>query len=172
MLFSPSRSHANSAMLPAAAAQTSNWAKAILLPQGTSSTVQPVIQNAMDIFTSSGTAQTQQHHAVSASNTSFQSSNVGIQQQQPWSYQESTKQEGYSSGNNMMQGENNNTSMQIYSPEFANVQMNTTMMNNNGVQSDFNNYQAVPLQQVQTLSKKSDDGYNWRKYGQKTSERK
>ncbi|XP_050908565.1 WRKY transcription factor WRKY24 [Lathyrus oleraceus] len=106
--------------------------------------------------------QTQQHHAVSASNTSFQSSNVGIQQQQPWSYQESTKQEGYSSGNNMMQGENNNTSMQIYSPEFANVQMNTTMMNNNGVQSDFNNYQAVPLQQVQTLSKKSDDGYNWR----------
>ena len=32
-------------------------AKAILLPQGTSSTVQPVIQNAMDIFTSSGTAQ-------------------------------------------------------------------------------------------------------------------
>ncbi|CAL5189729.1 unnamed protein product [Lathyrus oleraceus] len=111
--------------------------------------------------------QTQQHHAVSASNTSFQSSNVGIQQQQPWSYQESTKQEGYSSGNNMMQGENNNTSMQIYSPEFANVQMNTTMMNNNGVQSDYNNYQAVPLQQVQTLSKKSDDGYNWRKYGQK-----
>lgn len=94
------------------------------------------------------------------------------QQQQPWSYQESTKQEGYSSGNNMMQGENNNTSMQIYSPEFASVQMNTTMMNNNGVQSDFNNYQAVPLQQVQTLSKKSDDGYNWRKYGQKTSERK
>ncbi|KAI5384909.1 hypothetical protein KIW84_071772 [Lathyrus oleraceus] len=52
----------------------------------------------------------------------------------------------------MMQGENNNTSMQIYSPEFANVQMNTTMMNNNGVQSDFNNYQAVPLQQVQTLT--------------------
>ncbi|KAI5382917.1 hypothetical protein KIW84_070359 [Lathyrus oleraceus] len=91
----------------------------------------------------------------------------------PWSYQESTKQEGYSSGNNMMQGENNNTSMQIYSPEFANVQMNTTMMNNNGVQSDFNNYQAVPLQQVQTLSKKSDDGFNWRKYGQKkTSEKK
>ncbi|KAI5429204.1 hypothetical protein KIW84_033988 [Lathyrus oleraceus] len=28
-----------------------------MLPQGTSSTVQPVIQNAMDIFTSSGTAQ-------------------------------------------------------------------------------------------------------------------
>lgn len=28
-----------------------------LLPQGTSSTIQPVIQNAMDIFTSSGTTQ-------------------------------------------------------------------------------------------------------------------
>ncbi|CAI8585935.1 unnamed protein product [Vicia faba] len=112
--------------------------------------------------------QTQQNPAVSAPNTSFQSSNVGIQQQQqPWGYQQSTKQEGYSSGNNTMQRENNKNAMQIYSAEFANVQMSNAMMNKNGIQSDYNNYQPVPLQQVQTLSKKSDDGYNWRKYGQK-----
>ncbi|XP_016179296.2 WRKY transcription factor WRKY24-like, partial [Arachis ipaensis] len=38
--------------------------------------------------------------------------------------------------------------------------------NNNGFQSDYssnNNYQP----QSQTLSRRSDDGYNWRKYGQK-----
>jgi len=31
------------------------------------------------------------------------------------------------------------------------------------LQSDYNSYQP----QVQTLSRRSDDGYNWRKYGQK-----
>ncbi|KAI5417351.1 hypothetical protein KIW84_042090 [Lathyrus oleraceus] len=45
-------------------------AKAILLPQGTSSIVQPVIQNAMDIFTSSGTAQA----SFNSENTSPQKS--------------------------------------------------------------------------------------------------
>lgn len=61
----------------------------------------------------------------------------------------------------MIQTENNNSSMQSFSPEISNVQTN----NNNGFQSDYtNNNQS---QQPQTLSKKSDDGYNWRKYGQK-----
>lgn len=47
------------------------------------------------------------------------------------------------------------------------VKTETTPENNHktGFQSDYNNYQRQP--QVQTLSRRSDDGYNWRKYGQK-----
>jgi WRKY transcription factor 33 len=58
-------------------------------------------------------------------------------------------------------------SMQSYSPEFAPIQTNTqtdTQTNTNGrSQSDYGNYH----QQTQTLNRRSDDGYNWRKYGQK-----
>ncbi|EXB78512.1 putative WRKY transcription factor 33 [Morus notabilis] len=41
-------------------------------------------------------------------------------------------------------------------PEFANK--------SNDFQTEYNNY---PLQSHQSLSRRSDDGYNWRKYGQK-----
>lgn len=60
--------------------------------------------------------------------------------------------------------ENNNSSMQSFSPEIASVQTNNT---NNGFQSDYSNYQQPQQQPTQTLSRRSDDGYNWRKYGQK-----
>ncbi|XP_027329546.1 WRKY transcription factor WRKY24-like isoform X2 [Abrus precatorius] len=94
------------------------------------------------------------------STTTFQSSTVSVQTQPPppWSFQEATKQDGYSSGKGMMKTENN-SSMQSFSPEIASVQTN----HNNGFQSDYGNYP----QQSQTLSRRSDDGYNWRKYGQK-----
>lgn len=53
-----------------------------------------------------------------------------------------------------------NANMQSYSTEMVNsVQTNQ----NSGFQSDYPNYQP----QAQTLSRRSDDGYNWRKYGQK-----
>ncbi|KAK7276081.1 hypothetical protein RIF29_17213 [Crotalaria pallida] len=92
-----------------------------------------------------------------ASNATFQSSNGTVQT--PWSYQEAAKQDSaYSSGKSFMKTENNNSSMQSFSPEIASVQTNNNHNNNNN-----NNHNP----QVQTLSRRSDDGYNWRKYGQK-----
>ena len=55
-----------------------------------------------------------------------------------------------------------NHSMQSFSPEIASVQTNNN--NNSSLQSDnYSNYN----QPAQALSRRSDDGYNWRKYGQK-----
>ncbi|QHO27805.1 hypothetical protein HN873_022123 [Arachis hypogaea] len=85
----------------------------------------------------------------------FQSSSTATtqtqqQQQPPWGFQESNKkQENFSSSKTVMKTENT-----------------CSNQNNNGFQSDYssnNNYQP----QSQTLSRRSDDGYNWRKYGQK-----
>ncbi|XP_020226257.1 WRKY transcription factor WRKY24 isoform X1 [Cajanus cajan] len=95
---------------------------------------------------------------TASSTATFQSSNVSVQTQQPWSYQEATKQDNFSSGKSMMKTENS-SSMQSFSPEIASVQTN----HSNGFQSDYGNYPP----QSQTLSRRSDDGYNWRKYGQK-----
>ena len=55
------------------------------------------------------------------------------------------------------------TQMQSFSPEIANIQSNS--QSNSGFQSDYSNYK----QQSQSVreSRRSDDGYNWRKYGQK-----
>ncbi|CAJ2652733.1 unnamed protein product [Trifolium pratense] len=118
--------------------------------------------------------QTQQGPAVTGSNTTLKSSTVAVEQQ-PWSYQEITNQNGFSPENNMIQtennssmqsfspetnmiqAENNNISMQSFSPEIANFQ---TITNNNGFQLDHNTNYTI-------LSRRSDDGYNWRKYGQK-----
>jgi WRKY transcription factor 33 len=63
----------------------------------------------------------------------------------------------------------NSSSMQSFKPENNN---SASEQNNNkrALQSsdNYNNYQTQPQQQqVQTLSRRSDDGYNWRKYGQK-----
>ncbi|KAG4955030.1 hypothetical protein AAZX31_14G185300 [Glycine max] len=93
-----------------------------------------------------------------SSTATYQSSNVTVQTQQPWSFQEATKQDNFSSGKGMMKTENS-SSMQSFSPEIASVQTN----HSNGFQSDYGNYPP----QSQTLSRRSDDGYNWRKYGQK-----
>nr|KJB20470.1 hypothetical protein B456_003G150700 [Gossypium raimondii]KJB20471.1 hypothetical protein B456_003G150700 [Gossypium raimondii] len=87
----------------------------------------------------------------------FQSSTNTNQtaQQEAWSFKESVKEADFSSGKNMVKSEYNQ--MQSFSPEIANIQ---------SCQSDYTNYQH---QQSQSLrgNRKSDDGYNWRKYGQK-----
>ncbi|KAL4284072.1 hypothetical protein GQ457_16G012220 [Hibiscus cannabinus] len=99
--------------------------------------------------------QTQPRPATSSS-TLFQSSTNMIQtaQQQAWSFKESAKENDFSSGKNMVKSEYNQ--MQSFSPEIANIQSNSQ-----SVQSNYGNYQQ------QSRSRKSDDGYNWRKYGQK-----
>ncbi|GAV58658.1 WRKY domain-containing protein [Cephalotus follicularis] len=82
-------------------------------------------------------------------------------QQKPWTYQEPTKSNDFSSDKNIVKSEI--TSMQSFSPEIANIQTNTR--SNGSFQSDYGNYH----QQSQSIKEnmKSDDGYNWRKYGQK-----
>ncbi|TKY47217.1 WRKY transcription factor 33 [Spatholobus suberectus] len=87
------------------------------------------------------------------SSTGFQSSTCIVQN--GWSFPETAKQDGFSSRMSMsMVKTETSSSMQSFNPE-----------NNhrNGFQPDYNKYQP----QVQTLSRRSDDGYNWRKYGQK-----
>ncbi|KAG2391475.1 hypothetical protein LR48_Vigan07g092000 [Vigna angularis] len=93
-----------------------------------------------------------------SSTLTYQSSNVAVQAQNPWNFQDATKQDSFSSGKSMMKTENS-SSMHSFPPEIASVQTN----HSNGFQSDFGNYPP----QSQTLNRKSDDGYNWRKYGQK-----
>jgi len=85
-------------------------------------------------------------------------------QQQTWGFQEPAKQDEFVSGkSNMVKMEYNSNSMKSFSPEIAAIQANP--QSNNGFQSDHGNqpqqYQSVREQ------KRSDDGYNWRKYGQK-----
>ncbi|KAJ0007043.1 hypothetical protein Pint_30721 [Pistacia integerrima] len=94
--------------------------------------------------------------------TMFQSSTITVttappppQQQQQWSYQESTKQDVKSEYA---------SSMQRFSPEIATLQTNSNQ-SNNGFQSEYGNYHQ-PGQSIRE-GRKSDDGYNWRKYGQK-----
>ncbi|CAJ1960505.1 unnamed protein product [Sphenostylis stenocarpa] len=88
------------------------------------------------------------------SSTGFQSS-IGILQT-GWSFPETAKQDGFSS----------RTSMSMVKTETSSAMQSFNSENNHksaGFQSDYNKYQP----QVQTLSRRSDDGYNWRKYGQK-----
>ncbi|XWS53396.1 hypothetical protein CRYUN_Cryun11dG0154000 [Craigia yunnanensis] len=100
---------------------------------------------------------------ATSSSSMFQSSTNTIQtaQQETWSFQESAKQDDFSSGKRMVKPEYNQ--MQSFSPEIDNIQSNS--QSNIGFQSDYSNYQ----QQSQSVreSRRSDDGYNWRKYGQK-----
>ncbi|GAB4860226.1 WRKY transcription factor [Ancistrocladus abbreviatus] len=84
------------------------------------------------------------------SSTLFQSSTEqalrGQQQQQSWNFQEQTKQIDPSSVKNMPL-ENSSQGNIVY-------------------QTDQNNYHHQPSQYVRE-QRKADDGYNWRKYGQK-----
>ncbi|KAG7946701.1 hypothetical protein I3843_14G054700 [Carya illinoinensis] len=112
--------------------------------------------------------QTQQRPPLSSSMTNFQSSNTAIQiaQQQAWSFQDISKQADFSSGkkSTVKHEFGSMQSSQSYSPEIATIQTNNTQSNNNGgFQSDYGGCH----QQAQSLSRKSGDGYNWRKYGQK-----
>ncbi|AES69538.1 putative transcription factor WRKY family [Medicago truncatula] len=82
-------------------------------------------------------------------------------QAQPAGFQSSNAivQNGWS----MVKAENS-SSMQSFTPE-SNSTSEQNNYNKSGSQSNYNNYQSQP--QVQILSRRSDDGYNWRKYGQK-----
>ncbi|KAJ4837402.1 hypothetical protein Tsubulata_036916 [Turnera subulata] len=97
------------------------------------------------------------------SSAMFQSSNTTFQsgQEQGWSFQEPTKQDDFASGRGMMK-------LQSFSPEISAIQSNT--QGTNGFQPDYGTHQQQQQQyQQQPIreSRKSDDGYNWRKYGQK-----
>ncbi|KAE8667495.1 putative WRKY transcription factor 33 [Hibiscus syriacus] len=106
--------------------------------------------------------QTQPRPAADSS-TVFQSSANAIQtaQQQAWCLKESAKENDFSSGKNMVKSEYNQ--MQSFSPEIANIQSNSQSQS---FQSDYGNYQQQQSQSIRG-NRKSDDGYNWRKYGQK-----
>ncbi|OMP02348.1 DNA-binding WRKY [Corchorus olitorius] len=92
----------------------------------------------------------------SSSSAMIQSSTNSIQtaQQQAWSFQESAAKQ------DMVKPEYNQ--MQSFSPEIANIQSNS--QSNSGFQSDYST--SYPSQTIRE-SRRSDDGYNWRKYGQK-----
>ena len=81
-----------------------------------------------------------------------------LSQQQAWGFQEAIKQESFSSGMSVVKTENSSSMQSTFTPEISGVQNN----NKGGFQSDYKQPQAH-----QTLSRRSDDGYNWRKYGQK-----
>ncbi|XP_010264512.1 PREDICTED: WRKY transcription factor WRKY24-like [Nelumbo nucifera] len=81
--------------------------------------------------------------------------------EQAWNYQEPTKQSGFSSGKSMVKSEF--APLQSFSPEISSIQANA--QNNGGFQSDFN--QCPQPSQSLREQRRSDDGYNWRKYGQK-----
>ncbi|KAK9279945.1 hypothetical protein L1049_013629 [Liquidambar formosana] len=84
------------------------------------------------------------------------------QQQQAWNFQEPTKQDEFSSGKSMVKSEF--VQSQGFSPEIPNLQTNNTHTNGS-FQSDYNTYHQ-PTQSIRE-QRRSDDGYNWRKYGQK-----
>lgn len=81
----------------------------------------------------------------------------GQMPQQSWSYGEPTKGGGIFSDKAPVKSDFN--SLQSFSPEIASIQSNS------GFQSENNHYN----QTSQTVSerRRSEDGYNWRKYGQK-----
>lgn len=76
------------------------------------------------------------------------------QVQQAWNYQEPTKQDVKSDIN----------PYQSFSPEISSIQTNSQ-----GFQSDYNNnnYNQSSSQQTMSERRRAEDGYNWRKYGQK-----
>ncbi|KAJ8751559.1 hypothetical protein K2173_016798 [Erythroxylum novogranatense] len=96
------------------------------------------------------------------SSAMLRSSHIALQSQQPWSFQEPSKQGDFSSGKSVIKHERS-SSMQSFSPEISAIQ--THSQANDGFQSDYGNQQ----QQYMSVreQKRSDDGYNWRKYGQK-----
>lgn len=86
-------------------------------------------------------------------------------QQPAWSFQEPTKQDSFSSEKTTVKSEFG--SYQSFSPEIATIQTNTQSNGNgnNGFQSDYGSYHASS--QSIREQRRSEDGYNWRKYGQK-----
>ncbi|PON77969.1 WRKY domain containing protein [Parasponia andersonii] len=134
-------------------AAASNW-------KNNSANNQQSVKQEEKNYVSDFSFQTQARPPTSSSSSMFQSSNTATQAQKAWtnSFQEPSKQrDDFSSGKSMAKSEF--ASAQSYSSEVKNSGQTT-----GGFQSDYsNNYP----QQTQALSRRSDDGYNWRKYGQK-----
>ncbi|PSS09530.1 WRKY transcription factor [Actinidia chinensis var. chinensis] len=84
-----------------------------------------------------------------SSATSFQSQVPA--ENKTWGFQETTKQVKPESA-----------SMQSFSPEISTIQNNSQ----SGFQSDYNNHYNQSSQSIRE-QRRSEDGYNWRKYGQK-----
>ncbi|KAF8402547.1 hypothetical protein HHK36_010632 [Tetracentron sinense] len=82
-------------------------------------------------------------------------------QQQAWNFQEPTKQTDFSVGKTTVKAEM--APVQSFSPEIATIQADT--QSNGGLQSNYNQY-PQPSQSLRE-QRRSEDGYNWRKYGQK-----
>ncbi|KAL3829040.1 hypothetical protein ACJIZ3_017842 [Penstemon smallii] len=89
------------------------------------------------------------------SDFSFQAQTEKVEQK--WDHQESDKQDGVESEKSYLKSELN--SLQTFSPEISTIQTND--QSNKSNQSEYNQYNKS------SQNKKSDDGYNWRKYGQK-----
>ncbi|XP_077216251.1 putative WRKY transcription factor 26 isoform X2 [Tasmannia lanceolata] len=83
-------------------------------------------------------------------------------EQQSWNYQEPNKQWEFSAGKPSVKSEYT-TQIQNVSPEVPSIQRN--VQSNGGFQSNINQAPIAPLSFRE--QRKSDDGYNWRKYGQK-----
>ncbi|XP_010257005.1 PREDICTED: WRKY transcription factor WRKY24-like isoform X2 [Nelumbo nucifera] len=81
--------------------------------------------------------------------------------EQEWNFQP-TKQADFSSGKPMVKSEY--APMQNFSHEISSIQANNTQ-SNGGFQSNHNQY-SQPCQSFRE-QRRLDDGYNWRKYGQK-----
>ncbi|KAK6935665.1 WRKY domain [Dillenia turbinata] len=80
-------------------------------------------------------------------------------QRQTWNYEEASKQHGLlSSGNNATKSDL--TNYQSFSPEIATLQTNNNC-------NEFNQINQPQAPRYLRESRRSDDGYNWRKYGQK-----
>uniref|UniRef100_A0A2P2LLB8 SP8 binding family protein n=3 Tax=Rhizophora mucronata TaxID=61149 RepID=A0A2P2LLB8_RHIMU len=98
---------------------------------------------------------------TSAMFPSLNSTTVQAAQQQPWSFQESAKQDGFSSEKGMVKQEY--YPKHSFSTEVVAIQ--TSNQSTGGFQSD-NGNQQLQYQSIREQNR-SEDGYNWRKYGQK-----
>lgn len=82
-------------------------------------------------------------------------------QQQSWNYEQPTKQECNFSEKAAPVKSSDFNSLQSFSPEIASIQ------SNGGFQSENNHYNQSASQATMSERRRSEDGYNWRKYGQK-----
>ncbi|KAG1339007.1 WRKY transcription factor WRKY24 [Cocos nucifera] len=104
--------------------------------------------------------------------TTFQSSSAAVSteeafkgHQQPWGHHETSNNNSELSSQKTNIKADNMAPIRTSSSEIPTLQANSQGNNNGGYQSDYNH----SSQAAQTLreQRRSDDGYNWRKYGQK-----
>nr|WGV38241.1 WRKY [Loropetalum chinense var. rubrum] len=136
--------------------QTFNWKR----DYGSNNNQSGVKQEEKNYSDFSFQTQTRPH---SSSSSIFQSSTTTNPTEQAWNFQDSTKLDDFSSGKSMVKSEF--APAPSFSPEIATLQTNA--QSNGGFQSDYNNSNFHQPNQSIREQRKSDDGYNWRKYGQK-----